>query len=640
MRQCRAVLPRLFASLLLVLGGPLHAQIQLQGPAETSIDSRIEVSASGAVPERSFFSVVAPDTPEGRYERYSYYQPGAVELAVPAEPGEFELRLLGPDSPYPTLARRPITLVMPEVQIDAPDQVAIGAAVSIRWQGPSKAREYLTIVPADAAEGSYERYAYTEGEGNGELSLEAPSQPGPYEIRYLSGSQNRTLGKRALTVGDVAMGLEFAPSAAAGSQLSVRWTGPGNPRDYVTVVPADAPINKYESYAYTVDNPVSLRLPEAAGDYQVRYVTADASRILVSKPIAVGGVSATLKAPAEVKAGGEFLVEFSGPDNDGDYLAVTATDDAKRYLTYSYTRRGSPLPLRAPEQPGDYALHYLTAREDRSLAAQSIRVVPGDAAGSLRVLAGGADSAAQTTGDGAPAIALILDASGSMLQRLGSERRIELARAALDRLVAKGLPEDARVALRVFGHRKPDACDTELLRPLAALDRAEMRAQISGIEARNLAKTPIADSLRAVAADLDGVEGRAIVVLVTDGEETCGGDPAAEIAQLNQQGFKLVLNVVGFAVDEHALEREFARWAELGGGAYFSARDGDALAEGISQAVRLPFVVYRGSARLGAGFVGGEPLALPVGRYEVDIAGQRQAVEIRKDEVTELRADQ
>lgn len=201
------------------------------------------------------------------------------------------------------------------------------------------------------------------------------------------------------------------------------------------------------------------------------------------------------------------------------------------------------------------------------------------------------------------------------------------------------MPEHTRVALRVFGHRKPDACDTELLRPLGVLDRSAMRAQIAGIEARNLAKTPIADSLRAVASDLQGVEGRALVVLVTDGEETCGGDPAAEIARLQQQGFRLVLNVVGFAVDEHALEREFARWAELGGGAYFSARDGAALAAGIGQAVRLPFVVYRDGRRVAAGFVGGDAVPLPVGTFEVEVGGQRHAVEIRADAETRLQAE-
>lgn len=616
---------------------PALAEVQLNAPDSAPIDSRIEVSASGSVAERSFYSVVAPDSPEGSYDRYSYYKPGTVELAVPSEPGDYELRLLGPESPYPTLARRPIRLILPQVSIDAPASAAVGASVVVRWQGPSGSNEYLTIVPADAPEGSYEGYEYARGEGAGEVTLEAPVEPGQYEIRYLTGSSNRTLGKRPLSVGDVAASLDFVDSVQAGARVEVRWQGPGNARDFITIVAPEAADGDYKDYEYVRENPVSLRVPEAPGQYQVRYVIADSARVLARKTLTVGGVSASLKAAAEVKADTEFEVVFTGPDNEGDYVAVTALDDPKRYITYSYTRRGSPLPLRAPEQPGDYMLHYLTAREDRSLASQPIRVIAGDAKGSLRVLAGQSANSAGGS-DEALTVALILDASGSMLQRLDGRRRIELAREALDKLVAGGLPDGAQVALRVFGHRKPDACDTELLRPLAPLERAAMRQQIAGIEAKNLAKTPIADSLRAVAGDLEGVEGRAIVVLVTDGEETCGGDPAAEIEALKQQGFRLVLNVVGFAVDEHALEREFASWAELGGGAYFSARDGAALAAGIGQAVRLPFVVYRGSERVAAGFVGGAAVELPVGRYEVEVAGRREAVEVRAGEEATLGA--
>lgn len=621
---------------LLLIAPPAMAQIQLEAPASASIDSQIEVSARGTVPERSFFSVVAKGAPEGSYDRYSYYEPGPVSLQVPAEPGEFELRLLGPDVPYPTLASRPIRLTRPEARVEAADTVGVGAPVVVRWQGPSADREFLTIVPAGAPEGSYEVYEYAEGTGSGETTLQAPVMPGEYEIRFLSGSSSRTLGSRPLRVGDVAASLEFASSVPAGGQLEIRWSGPGNARDYLVIVPPGAADGDYAAYVYTQQNPVSLPVPENPGQYEVRYHVADSKRVLLRRPLVVAAVSAALRAPAEVKAGAEFEVGFSGPDNEGDYVAVTEPGDSSRYITYSQTRRGNPLPLLAPAQPGEYALHYLTGGENRSLASQPIRVMPGDAKGRLRVLPAAGEAVAGAAGSAPLTVALILDASGSMLQRLDGRRRIELAREALDRLVATGLPDQARVALRVFGHRKPDACDTELLRPLAPLERAAMRQQIAGIEAKNLARTPIADSLRAVASDLEGVEGRAIVVLVTDGEETCDGDPAAEIARLKQQGFQLVLNVVGFAVDEHALEREFARWAELGGGAYFSADDGAALAEGIAQAVRLPFVVWRGSERAAAGFVGGAAVELPVGRYEVEVAGRREAVEIRAGEESTL----
>ena len=47
---------------------------------------------------------------------------------------------------------------------------------------------------------------------------------------------------------------------------------------------------------------------------------------------------------------------------------------------------------------------------------------------------------------------IILDTSGSMLERIGSKRRIDIARAVLQELVTRRLPAGAPVALRVFGN--------------------------------------------------------------------------------------------------------------------------------------------------------------------------------------------
>ena len=170
--------------------------------------------------------------------------------------------------------------------------------------------------------------------------------------------------------------------------------------------------------------------------------------------------------------------------------------------------------------------------------------------------------------------------------------------------------------------------------PLARLDRAALNARIQKIEAKNLAKTPIADSLRAVASDLAGVEGRAVVVLVTDGEETCEGDPEQAIGELQAQGFELVLNIVGFAVDEHGLEKQFQGWAELGQGAYYSAADGEALSRGLMQAVRQPFVVSQHGQRVAAGFVGGEAVELKSGHYQLQVDGSHRDIEVVAEQET------
>lgn len=94
-----------------------------------------------------------------------------------------------------------------------------------------------------------------------------------------------------------------------------------------------------------------------------------------------------------------------------------------------------------------------------------------------------------------------------------------------------------------------------------------------------------------VAEDLAGASGQKVVVLVTDGEETCDGDAAAEIAHLRAQGIDVRVNIVGFAIDDPTLQATFEEWAQLGGGAYFNATNARELDAAVNQALAAPFRV-------------------------------------------------
>jgi VWA domain-containing protein len=242
--------------------------------------------------------------------------------------------------------------------------------------------------------------------------------------------------------------------------------------------------------------------------------------------------------------------------------------------------------------------------------------------GHLEVVRGKAAGAAQARPlVGAGAVELILDASGSMLQTLQGRRRIDIAKQVLTELVERKLPRGVPLALRVFGHRRPGACDTELLVAPRPLEPAAVARAVAGIRAVNLAKTPIAESLRLAAADLASVQGPKLLVLVTDGAETCGGDPQAEIRALAAQGLEVRLNIVGFAVEDAALEQEFARWAGLGGGRYFDAAGAEQLSGSLEQALRPGFEVLSAEGRVVAsGQVDGPPVELAAGVYRVRVS--------------------
>jgi len=216
------------------------------------------------------------------------------------------------------------------------------------------------------------------------------------------------------------------------------------------------------------------------------------------------------------------------------------------------------------------------------------------------------------------AVELILDASGSMLKRMDGKRRIVIAKEVLSEAVNQHIPSGTPVALRVFGHKEPNSCRTDLEIALKPLDPAAATKTIEAVNAMNLAKTPIADSLARIESDLKQAPGRKVVVLVTDGEETCDGDPEKVIQRLQDKGFEVTLNIVGFAIDDTGLESQFKSWAELGGGRYFSAKNQEGLSESLKEALQIPYSVYDQSGSLvAAGVVGGEPLELEQGLYRV-----------------------
>ena len=217
-------------------------------------------------------------------------------------------------------------------------------------------------------------------------------------------------------------------------------------------------------------------------------------------------------------------------------------------------------------------------------------------------------------------VELILDASGSMLQPLEGQRRIDIAKQVITQLVTQVLPPGTQMALRVFGHLEANSCRTDLEIPLQVVDPAAVSNRVAGIEARNLARTPIADSLLKVADDLACWQGPKIVILVTDGEETCDGDPEAAIRTLKDQGIDVRINIVGFAVADDALKQQFEDWATLGGGFYYDATNSAELAAAVTQALAPTFHLLDASgAVVASGVVNGAEVALPPGTYTLEV---------------------
>lgn len=250
-----------------------------------------------------------------------------------------------------------------------------------------------------------------------------------------------------------------------------------------------------------------------------------------------------------------------------------------------------------------------------------------------------------------PRMELILDASGSMNRRIGgkgSPRRIDLAKKALVEVV-DSLPDSSIVALRVFGRRikegRKGACqDTELLVPFGPLDKEALKKKVQGIQA--LGTTPIAYSLKKAGEDFPPGPGERRILLITDGKEECGGDPAATVAELRRSGLEVRVDVVGFALEDEADREASRRVAERSGGLFFDTRDGEGLKEGVLRTLSPAFDVLGESGEpVAHGVVGGGPLEVSEGTYTValhlaDGVVTVPGVRIEHGCMTEIRLDE
>ena len=176
-----------------------------------------------------------------------------------------------------------------------------------------------------------------------------------------------------------------------------------------------------------------------------------------------------------------------------------------------------------------------------------------------------------------------------MAQRIGGETRMAIAKRVLDDVIA-AIPEreGINVGFRLYGHRgdntaagKAESCRaSDLLVPIEGVDREALQDAVDG--ARATGWTPLAYSLEQAGQDFPPARAGVVdaVVLVTDGLETCGGDPCAASADLHDSDIALTTHVVSFA--QSAQERAILQCiAENGGGLLLGADDADELAAAL-----------------------------------------------------------
>ncbi len=199
-------------------------------------------------------------------------------------------------------------------------------------------------------------------------------------------------------------------------------------------------------------------------------------------------------------------------------------------------------------------------------------------------------------------VELILDSSGSMAEEIAAgQTRIDAAKNALNEVIDI-LPEreGINVGFRVYGHegnntqsgRAVSCQSTELRVPIDGVNKDALRAEVDAFEP--VGWTPIALSLNEAANDFppaaDNVKNA--VVLVTDGLETCGGNPCTASRNLVQGDGQVVTHVIGFALNEE--ERANLQCiVDESGGLLLGAGSADELRDALFQVLEVVEVVVQ-----------------------------------------------
>ncbi|MFO1442099.1 VWA domain-containing protein [Bacillus sp. Bva_UNVM-123] len=189
-------------------------------------------------------------------------------------------------------------------------------------------------------------------------------------------------------------------------------------------------------------------------------------------------------------------------------------------------------------------------------------------------------------------VEIILDASGSMGKKIGQKTMMEIAKEAIKKFAAD-LPEEANVGLRVYGHKgsgsnadKAISCaSNELVYPIQPYNEANLSAALAKFNPAGW--TPLAQAIIEAEQDLAPYKGehhRNIIYLVSDGIETCGGNPVAAAKSLKDSEISPIVNIIGFAVSGKD-QQQLKDVAAAAGGTYVDVRNLEQMNEQFKKTV-------------------------------------------------------
>jgi len=192
---------------------------------------------------------------------------------------------------------------------------------------------------------------------------------------------------------------------------------------------------------------------------------------------------------------------------------------------------------------------------------------------------------------------IVFDASGSMSgnQILGipnSRARIDEVRSALAQVLPSAT-KFRRVGLVTYGPGPYNQCNVQLdFKPMRDATKPIMRV-VNGLVPAG--KTPLTSGVEQAAEALDYRNKPGVVVVVTDGEETCGRSPCDLAKKLHQSAYQLTVHVIAFRYSHYSWTggnsfMDLRCLADENNGLYIKANSEGELIEALEKTLDCPMV--------------------------------------------------
>jgi len=268
----------------------------LDAPAKGTAGSAIAVTFTGPNAAEDWVGLAKPGADVNTYEAgaWAYADNGSpARLHLPAEPGIYEVRYVSGLAPK-ILAARKVEVTPASATVTAPARGMAGTTIQAGFTGTGGGDTFIGIVKKGATADSWIAGAYERPEGQ-QVSLRLPSEPGPYEVRFVleSNGTYKVLASTPIHV-EPAVGSVSAPDRAKrGSEVTIAFTGPKGDGDFIAIAPVGAAPEAFTEYQYASPDrsSVTIEAPDEAGAYEVRYVMAapgDAGSVVIArKPLRV-----------------------------------------------------------------------------------------------------------------------------------------------------------------------------------------------------------------------------------------------------------------------------------------------------------------------------------------------------------------